>query len=593
MKTVRVISILVVLLISSSCTVSELNGELELDEWSVSFGDSMEWIATDKTLFEISDLNDKTIFLKAAVPETGISDPVLFISNSYQSMEVFLDDLLIYSFGNVKKNDLRVSRYWHTVDLPENSAGSEILLKISSPVHLIGLSKHVFLGSSTEVYRDMVRNDLPKISIGLFLMFFGIAAVALTMYIKQFSYYSGLNSFIILFGIWLLFNPPTAQLFINNPSILYYADLPVLILSAASFLLFFSRFFIPSVKRIISALSILHFTAGVFLTLSDLFGIITIKQFGPAYLMLISNILIVALILFGTIEKRSEAKIIMTGAALFLILASIEIILFFNNMNMSAFGLDLSFVHIGGMVLVSFWIVLYFLRYVRMNRIYLESQENFSRDLLDFQNDERKRIAHELHDAAGHDFLVIKTLSQMGVNEPDKVDIYEILKNISETSENAVNNLRNVCRALYPPVIENLGLRKALLSLFEKSFGNTAISTDILIEDIDRFFEKTDHIHIYRIVQEIINNILKHSEAGHVSFSIKIISRSVLLKITDNGKGVSQNILDSPTGFSKGMGLKGIFERTKILGGKMTLRNIKPSGFVIGLEFKINQERNK
>ena len=578
-----------------SCSYSVRDNNYMLKDWKVSFGDSTEWVSTEKKSFDLNEINSKTIFLKATIPETEISDPVLFIGNSYQSMEVFLDDSLIYSFGSTEKNDLRISRYWHIIDLPENCALSQLLFKITSPVHLIGLSDHIFIDSYADIYRKMTMNDLPKIFIGLFLIFFGIAAVVLTIYLKQFKNYAGLNSFITLFGLWLLFNPQTTQLYVNNPCILYYTDLPLLIMSAASFIFFFAGFFIRPVKNILIILSYIHFAAGAVLTISDLAGLITIKQFGSSYLifLLSSNIFIVIMIFLRTIEKKSEARIIMTGAVVFLILASVEIVSFFNGINMSAFGLDLSFVHIGAMLLVIFWIILYFLRYVRMNRIYMKSQEDFSRSLLDFQNEERKRIASELHDAAGHDFLVIKTLSQMGCNEPGKVNIPDILKNISETSENAVNNLRNICRALYPPLIENLGLRKSLISLVEKSFANTEIQSEIDIEYIDSYFKRSDHIHIYRIVQELITNILKHSGADHVALSIRDNSGYMILTLTDNGKGIPESVMYSVTTYSKGMGLKGISERAGILGGKMSLENIRPSGLKTEIKFTKSDQESK
>jgi len=573
----------------TSCSITGRNDQNKINSWEVSFGDSTNWQASETILFDLSEIHGNTLYLRSVVPDNDIADPVLFIENSYQSADVFINDSLIYSFGDTGKNDIRVSRYWHMIVLPENCGGKKIVFRITSPIHLIGLSKHIFIGSSAEVYRKMIRNDLPKLFAGLFLIFFGIAASFLTVYLKQFKYYAGLISFVILFGIWLLFNPHSAQLYVDDPALLYYLDLPVLIISAASFFLFFSGFFIKPVDKVIKILSILHFAAGITLTISDMLGLVTIKQFGASYLLflLLSNLFITVLIISGAIERKSEAKIIMTGAAVFLILASVEIVCFLTGTNMSAFGLDLGFVHIGATVLVLFWVVLYFIRYVKMNREYLGVQENFSKNLLDFQNEERKRIASELHDAAGHDFLVIKTLSQMGISEPDKVDIPDILSNISETSDNAVNNLRNICRALYPPVIENLGLRKALMSLTDRSFGNSAVSTEVDIDDIDNFFEKSDHIHVYRIVQELINNILKHSEAGKISIKVKRISGSVRIIVTDNGKGMPlTGQEDTVSVFSKGMGLKGISERTRILNGTMTVKNVKPSGTEIEMIFK-------
>ena len=121
-----------------------------------------------------------------------------------------------------------------------------------------------------------------------------------------------------------------------------------------------------------------------------------------------------------------------------------------------------------------------------------------------------------------------------------------------------------------------MGLTKALQTMFSRMSG--VLELDYEIDPIDNIFPKNSEINVYRIVQECLNNVIKHSESSEATIVIKITDKEVLITITDNGKGFDPN-----KSKSSGLGLVGLNERTKFIGGKLTIK----SAIGMGTEIKI------
>ncbi|NOZ63179.1 MAG: hypothetical protein GXO74_16120, partial [Calditrichaeota bacterium] len=110
------------------------------------------------------------------------------------------------------------------------------------------------------------------------------------------------------------------------------------------------------------------------------------------------------------------------------------------------------------------------------------------------------------------------------------------------------------------------------------------------IAEIDNLFPKELEIHIFRIIQESINNIVKHSQATNALIQVKKLSNQLIIIIYDNGKGFEfshSNLENLPT---EGLGLRGIFERVKILQGKLTINTGRKSGVEIKIELPIQEK---
>ena len=214
------------------------------------------------------------------------------------------------------------------------------------------------------------------------------------------------------------------------------------------------------------------------------------------------------------------------------------------------------------------------------------AQEDFSRRLIAAHESERRRVAAELHDSLGQTLAMIKNRAVFAVqNTKDLEKAKEEFDQITEQSVFAINEVREISYNLRPYLLDRLGLTKALKSLFNKTAENSNLKINAEIENIDKLFSSEAEMSIYRIVQEILNNILKHAEAVNVNINIAKTENFVIVKIQDDGKGFSTNG-NLNNNKKEGFGLLGMAERIKILGGTHSIESVlgKGTSFVIKLQ---------
>jgi len=196
------------------------------------------------------------------------------------------------------------------------------------------------------------------------------------------------------------------------------------------------------------------------------------------------------------------------------------------------------------------------------------AQQAFSRQLIESQESERKRIAAELHDSLGQQLLVIKNRALLALHTSEShEEAASELNEISDATSLALDEVREIAYNLRPFQIDQLGLTKALESMLKKVSQASGIKFSIMIDPIDDLYSKEAEMNIYRIVQESANNIVRHSGASCAEVEIRRDARGVTIRVHDNGKGFAS---DSATGRPRrgGLGIAGISERARILGGK-------------------------
>ncbi|HQR36661.1 MAG TPA: two-component regulator propeller domain-containing protein [Blastocatellia bacterium] len=202
-------------------------------------------------------------------------------------------------------------------------------------------------------------------------------------------------------------------------------------------------------------------------------------------------------------------------------------------------------------------------RIAQLRRVQL-AQQIFARRLIESQETERKRIAAELHDSLGQNLLVIKNRAMINAltlpDERAKTQFDEFSAAVSHTLE----EVRTISHDLRPPHLDQLGLRTALVAMIEKVAASSTIQFTPTIADVDGLLPPGDEIMLYRIVQESLNNILKHSGARAAEINLTVKENQLTLAISDNGHGFTQN---GNTPGRTGLGLQGIAERARILGG--------------------------
>ena len=207
-----------------------------------------------------------------------------------------------------------------------------------------------------------------------------------------------------------------------------------------------------------------------------------------------------------------------------------------------------------------------------------QAQEEFSRILISSQEQERKKLSAELHDSVGQDIVIIKNNANMALNSINNDnDAAKYVKQISELSASALNNVRSISHNLRPVELDRLGLTETIKSIIELVSNSIIIKFVSEIDDIDNLLEKGNEVNFCRIIQESMNNILKHSLAKEASIKINKSGDNISTVIRDNGIGFDTSIIkDAP--MHSVFGLTGINERVKMLNGTLEIKSGKGEG---------------
>ncbi|MEO8583114.1 MAG: ATP-binding protein [Flavitalea sp.] len=194
---------------------------------------------------------------------------------------------------------------------------------------------------------------------------------------------------------------------------------------------------------------------------------------------------------------------------------------------------------------------------------------------------ERKRIVADLHDELGPLLAVVKfQVSSLNTIDPRDVTVIE---KAGAHLDKILERIREICNHLMPQVL----LRKGLVIAIEEFLADQGERANV---EISYQFDEPDipaqaEVHIYRLMQEIIHNSLKHAEAKKIDVILKQEGKNLLIKVSDDGHGfVMSEMLKSSTGH----GLKNIIHRVDILGGQVFLESEPGKGTVYKIEIPNN-----
>jgi signal transduction histidine kinase len=229
------------------------------------------------------------------------------------------------------------------------------------------------------------------------------------------------------------------------------------------------------------------------------------------------------------------------------------------------------------------------LSWVHLLRRRLERQQAaqvaFSRQVLEKLEDERRRIAVNLHDSLGQILMAIKYRAQLAIQRsPDEQGMRQRFDEISGITSQAIEEVRQITHGLRPYQLDRLGLTQAIRASVNQASANSSIQFASRVEVIDGVFDKDAEIHVYRIVQEAVTNVVKHSAATEATVVIKKRPGMVLLSIRDNGRGFEPATVPGSTPPELGYGLSGIAERVRILGGMLSIDSKPGEGARVNVE---------
>jgi signal transduction histidine kinase/ligand-binding sensor domain-containing protein len=224
--------------------------------------------------------------------------------------------------------------------------------------------------------------------------------------------------------------------------------------------------------------------------------------------------------------------------------------------------------------------LLWLTRFLKLHQLQREQarREAFTRQLIQSQELERKRIAGELHDSMGQDLILIKNTAYLALRKcAPAPPVQERLHEVAELAAHALTNARAITSNLRPPELDRLGLTAALEAMVDKSAEHSGVEFVARIENVDGVWQPEREINVYRVVQESLNNALKHANPRRIRLEVKRNGSDVLIILEDDGCGFDPGQLTAP-GQPPGMGLTSLRERLKILGGVMELNSTRGAG---------------
>ncbi len=209
-------------------------------------------------------------------------------------------------------------------------------------------------------------------------------------------------------------------------------------------------------------------------------------------------------------------------------------------------------------------------------------QRAYTQQIIASQEAERKRIAAELHDGLGQRIALISSMAMLA-NRSGGRDQSEQVDAIAAEAGHAMTEVRQISHDLRPYQLDLLGLTKSIETLALRTCDAAGITLEFSADDLAGSLPKEGEIHLYRIVQECLNNIMRHSGATSIRVVIQRKAVGISLTVNDNGVGFSPGPVDGSDRHG-GFGLTGIKERAELLQGKAQILSVPGQGTTVTID---------
>jgi signal transduction histidine kinase len=220
-------------------------------------------------------------------------------------------------------------------------------------------------------------------------------------------------------------------------------------------------------------------------------------------------------------------------------------------------------------------------RYVELARSRHALRELSAR-LVDAQETERRAISRELHDEVGQALgALLVDIGRLSTTlSGDHPEVKSQLDNLKSVAERTFQSVRNIALLLRPSMLDDLGLAAALEWQGREVSRRSEIEVAVESESVPEDLPDEHKIYIYRLVQEALNNAVRHSGARNAKVVVERLATSIVVRVTDDGRGFDPRR-------SRGMGILGMEERVKRLGGALRVESQPGKGATVTAEFPI------
>jgi two-component system NarL family sensor kinase len=251
------------------------------------------------------------------------------------------------------------------------------------------------------------------------------------------------------------------------------------------------------------------------------------------------------------------------------------------------------------LLLVGFIVMILFLYQRRQHR----SEEELARvkdmydqellkSQLEIQENTLKNLSQELHDNIGQLLSVTKlSLAVLPISKDH--DSYEPVQNAREMLNKAILDLSALTKSLHSDRISQVGLVESIRYEVESIQRTGLVKIDMTADTAEAPFSGQKEVFLFRIFQEIVNNILKHSHATAVKVDLNYnAGKNFILRIEDNGVGFDVEEMKASVSSSKGVGLRSLFNRAKLIGAEMDMKSESGKGVQVTVELPLLAQTN-
>ncbi|HKM16953.1 MAG: histidine kinase [Firmicutes bacterium] len=213
--------------------------------------------------------------------------------------------------------------------------------------------------------------------------------------------------------------------------------------------------------------------------------------------------------------------------------------------------------------------------------------------IIKMQEDERKRVAREIHDGPAQDLanVVLKAEICERLFDVDRMDELRLeLQELKSTVKFSLDEIRKIIHNLRPMVLDDLGLVPAVKRLIEEVQEQSGLEIGLSVLGPESRLDPAVEIALFRIVQEAINNSRKHANASLVQVKLEFLPEKVSAVVEDNGVGFDKDTLNQRLAGGDHFGLYGMRERIELLGGTFRIRSKKGSGTRVSVTIRLPQK---
>jgi PAS domain S-box-containing protein len=213
----------------------------------------------------------------------------------------------------------------------------------------------------------------------------------------------------------------------------------------------------------------------------------------------------------------------------------------------------------------------------------LDKQKLVAQAVVDAQEKERADIGKELHDNVNQILSTAKLYLELA--KSDDGERINLIKRSTDNIYNAINEIRSISRSLVPASIGDLGIIESIQDLVENTRATKKLHVEFYYQEgIDELISEKQKLMLFRIIQEQVNNVLKHSDAQNLTIELMIDGTMVDLTISDNGKGFESDKVKN----KKGLGLYNIASRTELFNGKVKIVSAPGKGCTVNIRVPIS-----